>query len=308
MKNFLLSLLLISISIDLCAQNIYSFGFDGTTEGMISSGWSVINQSNPTYASAKKWNIPTSVPTNYFTTGGQAGGTFSFATVNYQSTGTSATSGTGTISNWLISPVITVENGDVISFYTRTGRLAPFKADRLQLRMSSNGNFSIDPSLGATDLGDYAQLLVDINPTQSVSGYPNAWTQYSYTVVGLSEPTECKFAFRYFVANGGPSGIGSDQIGIDTFSVDSVLSINKFLASNYAVGPIPILDVINIRSKNNDVINSVEILDVNSRIVKNVTVNASISQFIVAELNEGVYFLKITSDKGVEISKIIKKK
>lgn len=39
--------------------------------------------------------------------------------------------------------------------------------------MSLNGGFSIDPSLGATDLGDFTELLVEINPTQSVTGFPS---------------------------------------------------------------------------------------------------------------------------------------
>lgn len=307
MKKLLLSLILFTLISNLSAQNIYNYGFDGTTDGMISSGWSTINQSSPVYATAKKWNIPTSVPTNYFTGGGQAGGTFSFATVNYQSTGTSATTGTGTISNWLISPIITVENGNIISFYARTGKSMPIKADRLQLRMSLNGGFSIDPSLGATDLGDFTELLVEINQTQSVTGFPSAWTKYSYTVTGLSSPTECKFAFRYFVTNGGPSGISSDQIGVDTFSVDTNLATYSFFTSNYTVGPNPATDVVNVSAKNNNTINTVEITDVNGRVVKNVTVNAATSQINVADLNSGVYFLKASSENGVGTSKIVKK-
>jgi hypothetical protein len=140
-------MLLMLIS-NLNAQNIYNYDFDGTTSSMTTAGWTILNQSTPTYATANKWNIPTSVPVNYFSDGGQAGGTFSFATVIFQSTGTNATSGTGTISNWLISPSVLVQNGNVVSFYTRTGKTTPTKADRLQLRISTNGDFSNNPSLG----------------------------------------------------------------------------------------------------------------------------------------------------------------
>lgn len=304
MKKLLLSLILFTLISNLSAQNIYNYGFDGTTDGMISSGWSTINQSSPVYATAKKWNIPTSVPTNYFTGGGQAGGTFSFATVNYQSTGTSATAGSGTISNWLISPVITLENGNVISFYTRTGKATPTKADRMQLRMSTNGMFSTDPLLGATDVGDYTNLLVDVNPSLTVAGYPQNWTQYSYTVVGLSEPTTCRIAFRYFVTSGGPTGSKSDQIGIDTFSIDTTLATDSFFASNYSVGPNPAYDFININSKTNAIINSVEIADVNGRVVKNVS--DSVSQVNVSDLSSGVYILKIKNENGVGTSKFVK--
>lgn len=304
MKKLLLSLLLLLFISNVNAQNIYSFGFDGTTSEMINAGWSAINQSSPTYPTANKWNIPTAVPTNYFPTGGQAGGTFSFATVNYQSTGTSATAGSGTISNWLISPVITLENGNVISFYTRTGKATPTKADRMQLRMSTNGMFSTDPLLGAADVGDYTNLLVDVNPSLTVAGYPQNWTQYSYTVVGLSEPTTCRIAFRYFVTSGGPTGSKSDQIGIDTFSIDTTLATDSFFASNYSVGPNPAYDFININSKTNAIINLVEIADVNGRVVKNVS--DSVSQVNVSDLRSGVYILKIKNENGVGTSKFVK--
>ena len=304
MKKLLPSLLLLLFISNLNAQNIYNYGFDGTTATMTGAGWTVVNQSTPTYATANKWNIPISVPTNYFTSGGQAGGTFSFATVNYQSTGTSATTGTGSISNWLISPSVNVQNGNVVSFYTRTGKSNPIKADRLQLRMSTNGDFSADPSLGATDVGDYVDLLIDVNPDQSVVGYPSIWTKYSYTVTGLSGVTECKFAFRYFVANGGPSGIGSDQIGIDTFSIDTTLAMDNFFASNYSVGPNPANDVVYINAKNNAIINSIEITDINGRVVKNI--NDSFSQLNVSDLNSGIYLLKIKNENGVGTSKFVK--
>ncbi|WP_396212342.1 choice-of-anchor J domain-containing protein [Flavobacterium sp.] len=307
MKKLLPSLMLLMLISNLNAQNIYNYGFDGTTSTMMGAGWTVINQSAPTYATANKWNIPTSVPVNYFSDGGQAGGTFSFATVNFQSTGTSSSAGSGTISNWLISPSVNVQNGNVVSFYTITGRTAPIKADRLQLRMSTNGDFSTDPSLGANDVGDYIDLLIDVNPDQSVVGYPSVWTKYSYTITGLSGITECKFAFRYFVTSGGPSGANSDQIGIDTFSVDTVLSVDDFFQSNFIVGPNPATDVVNISAKNSNTINTVEITDINGRIVKNETVNATTSQINVADLNSGVYFLKASSENGVGTTKMVKK-
>jgi hypothetical protein len=194
-----------------------------------------------------------------------------------------------------------------VSVYTRTGKTTPTKADRLQLRISTNGDFSNNPSLGATDVGYFTNLIVEVNPQQSVVGYPNSWTKYSYTITGFSGITECKFAFRYFVTSGGPSGANSDQIGIDTFSVDTVLSVDDFFQSNFIVGPNPASDFINISAKNSNTINTVEITDINGRVVKNVTVNATTSQINVADLNLGVYFLKASSENGVGTTKMVKK-
>jgi hypothetical protein len=64
-------------------------------------------------------------------------------------------------------------------------------------------------------VGDFQTLLLDINPTYTLTGYPNAWTQFTVTVSGLGSPTTGRMAFRYFVENGGPDGAISDYIGID---------------------------------------------------------------------------------------------
>src|ERR1700741_3221527 len=102
-----------------------------------------------------------------------------------------------------------------MTFYTRTVD-SPSFPDRLQVRMSTNGASS-NVGTTATDVGDFTTLLLDINPTYTTSGYPNAWTQFTVTVTGVPSPTLGRLALRYFVENGGPTGANSDYIGIDTF-------------------------------------------------------------------------------------------
>jgi MYXO-CTERM domain-containing protein len=74
----------------------------------------------------------------------------------------------------------------------------------------------------ALDVGDFTTLLLDINPTYAIGGYPETWTQQNVTITGLGGPTQGRLAFRYFVENGGPSGANSNYIGIDTFSTTAV--------------------------------------------------------------------------------------
>lgn len=122
--------------------------------------------------------------------------------------------GTATLSNWLITPNVLLFNGDTLRFYTRT--LAdPSFPDRLQVRLSTNGA-STNTGVTPNDVGDFTTLLLDINPGLTTTGYPNTWTQYTVTVSGLPMATSGRFAFRYFVTNGGPLGDNSDYIGIDT--------------------------------------------------------------------------------------------
>lgn len=316
LKTVIMKKLLLSISLVLAlgsaqAQVQYAFGFEGTTAALTTTaGWQVTNQSSPIYTGAPTWSIPAAAPTTTFAGGAQAGTATSFALINYTSTGTSSSTGSGTISNWLISPVVTVQNGDVVSFYTRIGRDggAAVYADNLELRMSTAGAFSTNPTGGdAFNVGDFTNLLVEVNPGLDLVSYPTAWGQFSYTITGLAAPTDVKFAFRYFVTDGGPAGANSDIIGIDTFNVNRPLSTESFFASNFSVYPNPADSVLNISNKNNTLLNQVQLTDINGRIVKNVNADGvSNTQINIGDLNAGVYFLRITSDNGVGTAKIIK--
>lgn len=313
--------------------NVYNYGFSAPTATMIGAdGWVRTNQSTspsttslwsvPNYAAAVVTSTSNGNPfqDQAYTTGqttpipnGQAGGANSFAIANY--TGTTSTAASGaTISNWLISPMVNVQNGDVVSFYSRIGKYSATGTasypDNLELRMSTNGAFTADPTGGPADLGDYTNLLVEINPNLDTSSYPVTWTLFSYTVSGLTGPTDVKFAFRYYVTDGGPNGSNSDIIGLDTFSVDRPsASTNSFFASNFSIQPNPVSDVFSVTTKNNVAIENIKVMDINGRIVSE-TNNANSSDAIqvnIGELNAGVYFVKVQSELGVGTSKIIKK-
>jgi len=285
------------------SQNLYTYGFDGVTADLATAGWSQTNQSTPVGAST--FLIPTAANAA-FDTGGNTGGTTSFVLVNYNST-----TGAGTISNWLFTPVVNVQNGDVVTFYTRKGGdgTGTVYADNLQLRMSTNGAFTTDPSGGAAGLGDYTNLLVEVNAGLTTTDYPFTWTQYSYTVTGLTGLTDVKFAFRYYVTSGGPAGDNSDIIAIDDFSVDRpVASTQDFFASNFSIQPNPVNDVFNVTTKNGVAINNIQVVDINGRIVNQVNVsNVEAVQVNISDLNAGVYFVKVQSELGVGTSKIVKK-
>ncbi len=307
MKKLLLSFSMILALGSAQAQNIFNFGFEGTTANMYSTaGWVGTNQSTPVYTGAPVWGIPATAPTTTFAGGAQAGTATSFALINYTSTGTSSTAGSGTISNWLISPIIVVENGDVVSFYTRIGRNAAAAfADNLELRFSTDGAFTTVPSTGATDVGSFTNLAVAVNPNLDLVSYPTSWGQFTYTFTGLTGPTEVQLAFRYYVPDGGPAGNNSDIIGIDTVSVDRPLSTDSFFSGNFTATPNPTSDILKITNNTNVSVNSIEVTDMNGRVVKQV--KGMVDQINVAELNAGVYFLKIASDKGTGTTKIIKK-
>lgn len=138
----------------------------------------------------------------------------SYISVDYQSTANKA--GVDTISNWLITPKQSFNNGDVLEFYTRTVSDNPY-ADRLQVRFGTGAAPS--PGVGAFSVGDFTTVLVDINPAYAIDFYPETWTKYTATITGLSGARDGAIAFRYFVEDGGSGGDNSNFIGIDTVSI-----------------------------------------------------------------------------------------
>ncbi len=295
-KTLLLCAVLVSAFTN--AQNLIAEGFDAYTN-LATAGWVSTNQSSPLGASTWAQGGGTA-----FAGGGQAGGATSFTLCNFNST-----TGAGTISNWLITPVLNLQNGDVVTFYSRTGGTSSPYPDGLEVRLNSTDTSAAGTPSGATGVGAFTTLAVAINPNLTTTGYPLVWTQYSYTISGLTGVVPCKIGFRYFVTDGGPSGNNSNIIGIDTFSVDRpVASADSFFANNFSMYPNPVANELNIVAKTNNTINAISIVDMNGRTVKNSNDagmnNTSVN---VSDLNAGVYFVTIETNEGTGTSKFIKK-
>lgn len=176
-------------------------GFDNIST-LTGAGWFMQNNSTPVGTTGWFQGNPAIFPA-------QAGADNSYIGANFQNT-----TGSGTISNWLLTPAKELANNDQFSFYTRapTGSTFP---DRLEVRMSLNGA-STNVGTGPTDLGDFTTLLLSINPTLVSGGYPVVWTQFTVTLSGIAAPTTGRLAFRYYVTDGGLNGTNSDYIGIDS--------------------------------------------------------------------------------------------
>lgn len=180
-------------------------GFDDIAT-LIPSGWFIQNNSQPGPGSASWFQGNSTVFPAH------SGAGTSYIGVNFNS-GTA----TSTLSNWLLTPTMSLPNGTQLSFFTRTVD-APQFPDRLQVRMSRAGA-STNVGVTANDVGDFTTLLLDINPNYSAAGYPNVWTQFTAIINDPGPPITGRLAFRYFVENGGPTGTNSDYIGIDTLQV-----------------------------------------------------------------------------------------
>lgn len=207
-----------TMSAQVILQEEFTENFD-----LASTGWAAINLSAPTGTGTVGW-----------TQGNQTGGNASFFAYNgfrndfYCADFTALPANTaGGISAWLMTPTLIIYNGAVLQFATRTPvqTAANTVPDRLQVRMSANAS-TVIPT-GTTSVGSFTNLVFEVNPgltTSSVSavtngsvvnGYPQAWTVYSVQVSGVTGTVTGRFAFRYFVNNGGDQGSNSRMIGLD---------------------------------------------------------------------------------------------
>ncbi|MDN3678036.1 choice-of-anchor J domain-containing protein [Flavobacterium paronense] len=276
------------------AQNLITQNFDDITT-LEPSGWIFSNLANNVGATTWFQGTETVFVAN-------SGATTSYIGANFNSI-----TGSGRISTWLFTPILTgLQNGDIISFYTRTTINPATFPDRLELRISTDAT-EVMPN-APNNVGSFTTLALSVNSALNTTDYPAEWTQYSYTITGLTGPTDSRIALRYHVQQGGPSGVNSNYIGIDDFSVDRpALGIRDFFANNFSLQPNPVKDIFSVTSKNNATIENVSVIDINGRIVKEIKVSTiDAVQINIADLNAGVYFVKVKTGLGVGTSKIIK--
>lgn len=191
--------------------------FDGLSAAQpLPVGWTQKNNSDPVGVSGQS---------AWFRSSGFSVPVAPQSGANAIATNFQAGAGVSTLSAWLMTPVMNWSDGEVITFWTRslnspTDPTNQF-ADRLQVRLSVNGGRN--PGSGASDVGDFVTLLLDINPTLAASGsdaYPTSYRQYNVTLSGLpGGSADGSLAFRYFVPSGGPSGDNSNAVIVDTLSV-----------------------------------------------------------------------------------------
>jgi hypothetical protein len=201
------------------ANVIFSDAFDAPLPG----AWTVKNNSSP--PGSRSWGPP------LFATLVSRDGDARFAATGFDSAGDGAP--VATCSDWLISPAVTLHNGDLLSFDTRAAdqdtTFSAYFPDRMQVRLNAS-NAGTNVGITATSVGDFSRLLLDIDPayaTDAAGGaYPLAWTRFTVPISGLPGPVQGRFAFRYFVEDTSTRG---SEIGVD----------NVVLASDPAGVPEP---------------------------------------------------------------------
>ena len=189
---------LMGISPEAC-NSVLTEGFDDITS-LTGNGWVLINNSDPLGFTGWYQGI-----SDIFLA--RSGAADSYIAADYFNT-----SDSGTISNWLITPELSLSNLESISFWTSTV-MGSFYPDRLEVRLSTNGD-STNVGTTATSVGDFTTVLLVINNGLIPGGYPGIWTKY--VIDSISASGSGRIAFQYFVTNTANNAL---YIGIDSVKV-----------------------------------------------------------------------------------------
>jgi len=184
------------------------------------------------------------------------------------------------------SRAISLQAGEVVTFNFKT-RLYPATG----VPMTCNVTVGTDQS--AT-----AQSTILLSFTENS---PAAYTQRTAT---YTAPSAGIYYFGFH--NNSPAGTVQSYLFLDTLDFTSVLGTKEFSESKFSVFPNPTNGLVEISNTTDATISSVELCDLNGRVVKRISLVENQTQVNISEFSQGVYFMKIISDKGIVTKKIIK--
>ena len=162
----------------------------------------------------------------------------------------------------------------------------------------------------STNTGSYELTYGNAQTTASQNtfitteaGLSNA--AYVQKTFNFTAPSTGTFYFAFH--NISPlNAAGTHALLVDSFVVTQTLKNNEYLASKLNVYPNPAKDVVNFSNDINAVVSRIDMTDLNGRIVKTQTVNATSGQVSVGDLASGVCMMKIVTDQGLAVKKVVK--
>jgi hypothetical protein len=138
--------------------------------------------------------------------------------------------------------------------------------------------------------------------TASALQSSTAYTQVTAPVFTAPSNGTYYFEFNDFT----PIVTAASAMRLDTVNIATNLGITNFIDNNLSVYPNPASNVITVSNSANAVIKTIEMTDLNGRVVKTLNVNANEGQISVIDLATGVYMMKINTDQGTAVKKIVK--
>ena len=193
--------------------------------------------------------------------------------------------------NWFMSRGVNLTLGSsaTVSYFVR---------NFTSTGVTTAGNYKLSVGNANTIAAQTTPIFTETNLTNT------AYIQKTFTFT----PTFTGTHYFGFLNNTPGNATGTHAIFIDSFSVSEVpLRTNDFLANQFSVSPNPSANFVNVTNSINAIVTSIEISDMNGRIVKSDKIaNLSDFKISISELSQGIYTLKIIADKGSLVKRIIK--
>lgn len=154
-------------------------------------------------------------------------------------------------------------------------------------------------------------LKVWVNGSQSITGATQLGTDITVSGTTYTMQTRTFTATTagtyYFIFNDvTPQVAAASALLLDTVNLTSVLKVNDYLTSKFLVYPNPVNNVINFSNDVNALIDTIDLTDLNGRVIKTVKVDAAQGQISVSDLSSGIYMMRISTDQGLAVKKIVK--
>lgn len=186
-------LALVALAAGAQANTVLSESFDNVAS-LPASGWAQVNLSAAPVG--QPWFQGNA---GIFTAA--SGAPNSYIAASFLSTGST----TGAISNWLMTPVIALDNTSVLSFLFRAA--GDGYLDKVEVRLSTAG--------ASTSVADFSTLVGSFQASTDTG-----WVGLSYTLGSVAAPTTGRLAFRYVVDSVATAG---NYMGIDNVVVTSAI-------------------------------------------------------------------------------------
>ena len=253
------------------------------TAGLHARGYvTVYNGEGPQGSTDTFYNGIPSVFTSY------NGHDSSYIAANY-----SVVQGTADIDSWLILPAMNIGTGDSLVFFAR----APLPGtteypDSMRVMYSNTGELDIFVS----DWVELGRFKVRNDDTWGRMGFR-----------APSPGANARFAIRYAVANGGPTGSTSNLVGIDALTVFSgALGLSENVAAiGMSTYPNPASTTLTVKSVVEN--GTLTITNALGQQVQRQLIVGTTNVVNVANLASGVYCVSIQSEKGMATQKFVKR-
>ncbi len=204
------------------------------------------------------------------------------------------------IDNWLVLPPLNIDAGDTLSFYSRSpvGSTWP---DSIRVMFNATGaSLPEDPNW--VELGRFKVNIIGI------------WERRFF--LAPASGANARFAIRYSVIDGGPNGPNSNYIGIDQIDVieGSASGITALSAGPFHgiyVYPVPVNNIAHFSINAGEPIQAkIMIKDNLGRQVflstENLKMGVNLIRVNLADLSPGMYFVTVSSPKGMLNARFIK--